>query len=108
MERVEQATERTRSVEGSLEIDASPERVWEALTTAEDLERWFPLEARVEPGVGGSVWLSWKNEYAATSEIVEWEPARALAIRRSGLQGARAIRPGRRRAPGRRTGGSSR
>lgn len=72
-------TEETRSVEGTIEIGASPERVWRALTDPRELERWFPLEARVEPGPGGSVWLSWKNEFAGASEITAWEPPRLLS-----------------------------
>ncbi|HUE77821.1 MAG TPA: SRPBCC domain-containing protein [Longimicrobiales bacterium] len=72
-------TEETRSAEGTIEIGASPERVWRALTDPRELERWFPLEARVEPGPGGSVWLSWKNEFAGLSEIVAWRPPHVLA-----------------------------
>lgn len=68
----------TRSAEGSVELDAPPERVWRALTEARELERWFPLEADVEPGEGGSIFMSWKNEYAGASEILAWEPPRLL------------------------------
>jgi uncharacterized protein YndB with AHSA1/START domain len=67
-----------RSVEASVWLAASPERVWRALTDAAELERWFPLEAAVEPGEGGSIWLSWKNEFASSLEIVAWEPVRHL------------------------------
>lgn len=73
-----EATEQRRSVEGRVEIDATPERVWRALTDAAELERWFPLEARVQPGPGGSIWMSWKNEYAGESRILEWDPPRHL------------------------------
>ena len=60
-------------------LDASPERVWRALTDAEELERWFPLEARVEPGEGGEIYMSWGNEFAGSSRILAWEPPRRLA-----------------------------
>lgn len=70
----------TRAAEGTVEIAASPERVWRALAEAAELERWFPLEARVEPGEGGSVFMSWKNEYQGTSKILVWEPGRHLRI----------------------------
>lgn len=70
----------TRSVGFEVEIDAPIEAVWKALTDAAELERWFPLEARVEPGEGGKIWMSWKNEYAGESRIVRWEPNRHLAI----------------------------
>ena len=53
----------TRSATGRIELHASPEAVWKALTDAAELVRWFPLEARVEPGEGGSIFMSWKNEH---------------------------------------------
>ena len=54
----------TRTIEKELEIDAPIEAVWKALTDAEELTNWFPLEARVKPGVGGSIWRleSWEFE----------------------------------------------
>ena len=68
----------TRSAEGQVTIDATPERVWAALTEARELVRWFPLDARVEPGPGGSVFMSWQNEFAATMKILRWDPPRHL------------------------------
>lgn len=68
----------TRSVEQTVEIDVAPERVWRALTVAEELERWFPLEARVVSGAGGAVWMSWGNEYQGEARIVDWDPPRHL------------------------------
>ncbi|MEJ2151491.1 MAG: SRPBCC domain-containing protein [Gemmatimonadota bacterium] len=71
--------QQTRSVETELEIDAPIEAVWKALTDGDEMTRWFPLEARVEPGEGGSIYMSWKNEYDATSPITAWEENRHLA-----------------------------
>ena len=70
----------TRAVEAEIEIEASPETVWRALTDARELERWLPLEARVEPGKGGSVFMSWKNEFESETRILAWEPDRHLRI----------------------------
>lgn len=70
--------EETRTAEGQVEVEATPERVWQALTDARELMRWFPLDARVEPGQGGSVYMSWLNEFAATTEILVWDPPRHL------------------------------
>jgi uncharacterized protein YndB with AHSA1/START domain len=67
-----------RSFETEVEIDAPPERVWEALTVAEDLVRWFPLSARVTPGVGGSYGISWGESWASEARIEIWEPRRRL------------------------------
>jgi uncharacterized protein YndB with AHSA1/START domain len=44
-----------RRVEREIEINAVVEDVWKALTDANELARWFPLEARVTPGVGGKI-----------------------------------------------------
>lgn len=66
--------EKRRRFELELTIDAPPEAVWNALTDAAELTRWFPLDARVEPGVGGKVWLSWGKGLEGSSEISIWEP----------------------------------
>lgn len=66
----------TRSLELERTIQASPDEVWDALTTVEGLERWFPLEAKVEPGVGGSIWLSWGPGSAGEAPIRVWDPPR--------------------------------
>ena len=76
-ERTEELPE-TRSAEGQIEVNATAERVWQALTDARELVRWFPLDAKVEPGLGGTVYLSWLNEFAATTEIQVWDPPRHL------------------------------
>jgi uncharacterized protein YndB with AHSA1/START domain len=68
----------TRSAESEIEVRATAERVWQALTDAGELVRWFPLDAKVEPGLGGSYYLSWLNEFAATAEIQVWDPPRHL------------------------------
>lgn len=68
----------TRAAEGEITVDASPERVWQALTDARELENWFPLDARVEPGEGGSIWMSWRNEFAGDMKILVWEPPQHL------------------------------
>ena len=68
-------TERpTRSIEIEKTVEASPEEVWEALTTSEGLKNWFPLDAKVEPGEGGSVWLSWGPGVEGEAPIHVFEP----------------------------------
>lgn len=72
------STVATRTVETQIEIKAPVEAVWKALTDAKELERWFPLNARVKPGVGGSVWLSWGPPFEGEGPIEIWEPNRRL------------------------------
>lgn len=72
--------EDARAIHAEIEIDAPVDAVWEALADPRELERWFPLQARVEPGEGGSIWMSWGNEFEGASKIVAWEEGRRLAI----------------------------
>ena len=68
----------TRAVELEIEIDASPDAVWKAISEGDELVRWFPMEAKVDPGVGGRVWVSWGEGMAWSSRIAVWEPNRRL------------------------------
>jgi uncharacterized protein YndB with AHSA1/START domain len=68
----------TRAAEGEIEVNATAEQVWQALTDERELVRWFPLDAKVEPGPGGSYYLSWLNEFAATTKIQVWDPPHHL------------------------------
>ena len=68
----------TRSIEVELTIDAAPDAVWKALTDADELRRWFPLDARVEPGEGGYIALRWAEAHQGQGRITRWEPGRHL------------------------------
>ncbi len=59
-----------------IEIEATPEEVWQSLTEEAGLERWFAPVARVTQGVGGSVYLSWGEGMEGTAPIHLWEPGR--------------------------------
>lgn len=61
-----------------IEVSASPAAIWKALTDAEELARWFPLSARVTPGPGGSILLSWGPECEGEARIEAWEPQKLL------------------------------
>jgi uncharacterized protein YndB with AHSA1/START domain len=70
------ADEKKVSVETNVAADA--ETVWRALTEAEELSRWFSPEAKVTPGEGGAIWLSWGEGAAWEAPIEVWEPNRHL------------------------------
>ncbi len=70
------AAQRKEKLEYEIEIAAPVEAVWKALTDATELVRWFPLEAEVKPGVGGTIRLSWGPDYDGTAPISIWEPLR--------------------------------
>lgn len=69
---------KTRSVQAEVEIAAPVEAVWRALSEAEELTRWFPPEARVVPGEGGSIRIAWDGNWATESRIEIWDPPRRL------------------------------
>jgi activator of Hsp90 ATPase-like protein len=48
------------------------------LTDASEVARWFPLEARVTPGLGGKVFVSW-GPAEGEAEIVAWEPSKKFS-----------------------------
>lgn len=68
----------SRYIEKTVVIDSPVDVVWHALTDAEELTRWFPVDARVKPGLGGSIWLSWGSGCEGEAPITGWEPGRHL------------------------------
>ena len=72
------STDPARSVERHIEIAAPVSAVWKALTDADELVRWFPLEARVSPGPGGAIWMRWDDADTVDDRIEIWEPERHL------------------------------
>ena len=69
-----------RQFEMTLDINATPDDVWRALTEAEELVRWFPLEARVTPGEGGTMLWTWKEGWRWETRIAEWTPGKRLRL----------------------------
>jgi uncharacterized protein YndB with AHSA1/START domain len=53
----------------TIDVNASPADVWSALTKADELVRWFPLDASVDPGEGGSMTWSWGESWTGTMRI---------------------------------------
>ena len=63
-------------LELSVDIDASPQEVWNALTTAEGLQNWFPQAATVEgTGVGSVVTFTF-GEMSWPTTVVAWDPGK--------------------------------
>jgi uncharacterized protein YndB with AHSA1/START domain len=73
--------EKARVIDTTLEIAAPVESVWKAISDPRELERWFPLQARVTPGEGGEVFMSWGPPWEGGSRIDAWEPGRRLRTR---------------------------
>jgi uncharacterized protein YndB with AHSA1/START domain len=77
----QKTADKARVIETTLEIEAPVSAVWKAITDAKELERWFPLQARVTPGVGGEIFMSWGPPWEGGSRIEVWEENRRLRTR---------------------------
>jgi uncharacterized protein YndB with AHSA1/START domain len=67
-----------RVIELTIDIDATLDEVWQALTTGEGIARWFAPHAAVTPGEGGSVSVGWDPKEMWTQPITLWEPLRRM------------------------------
>ncbi|MEQ8765099.1 MAG: SRPBCC domain-containing protein [Planctomycetota bacterium] len=63
-----------RRFEMQIEIAASKDAVWDALTKPEVVSQWFAPEVRVDPKVGGEVCWSWSGEHEWPQTIEVFEP----------------------------------
>lgn len=60
-----------------LEVDATPEQVWEAIATGPGLNSWFLGESEIEPRQGGT----WKWTFAGSTDestVSTWDPPNHL------------------------------
>ena len=67
-----------RGIDLTIDIDATLEEVWQALTTGEGIARWFAPYAAVTPGEGGSVSVGWDPKEMWSQPITVWEPMRRM------------------------------
>ena len=70
----------SQQLTAEIELEAPLDAVWKALTEAEEITRWFSLQAETTPGVGGSLDLSWDGQWESSLEIRKWEPNRHLQV----------------------------
>jgi uncharacterized protein YndB with AHSA1/START domain len=68
-----------RSLEKELFIKATPERVFQALTTKDDLERWFLVKAEVDLRPGGAIRFEWGPGVFNVGKILVLEPPHRLS-----------------------------
>lgn len=73
--------EQARSHETVIDIKATPDEVFRAVSDAEEIVRWFAPQAKVEPGPdgkmeGGTYSISWGGPMSDPSTISHWEPGK--------------------------------
>lgn len=63
-----------RHIECEFEIEASIDKVWQAITEAEHIRNWFAPHAESEPGEGGYIELAWVGpDQPMRLDILAWE-----------------------------------
>ena len=60
-------------------LDASPERVWEALTTEKGLTSWLAVSAKVDGRKGGDIAIEFDDGQAVGGTISRWDPTTQFA-----------------------------
>ena len=80
------STKPGRTVDLTVDIDATLDEVWHALTTGEGIARWFAPFANVTPGQGGSVGVGWDPNEIWDAPITVWEPLKRLQVTREKLR----------------------
>jgi uncharacterized protein YndB with AHSA1/START domain len=67
-------------VRRDVEVDATPEEVWEAIATGPGIDSWFMGRTQVDPGERGSVRTTF-GAYEPECTVTAWEPLERLAYR---------------------------
>lgn len=63
-----------------IELDASPEQVWDAIATGPGISSWFMGPHEIEPRVGGTIKLT-VGDFSEQATITAWDPPKRLAYR---------------------------
>lgn len=71
----------TAPIVRSVEIQATPERLFALLTEPEALVRWWPDLADLEPRLGGRVRMTFRGgESVVTGEVTQFHPPHSLGF----------------------------
>jgi uncharacterized protein YndB with AHSA1/START domain len=63
-----------------VELDATPEQVWEAIATGPGIDSWYMGTTEVEPGEGGTVSTTFGG-HVLRSVVTAWDPPHRFAYR---------------------------
>ena len=63
-----------------VEVDATPQQVWDAVATGPGLDSWLMGRSEVEPGEGGTVRTD-LGGFVMESKVTAWEPSKRFAYR---------------------------
>jgi uncharacterized protein YndB with AHSA1/START domain len=71
----------TRDIEMTLELDATPEQVWRAISEADEIAKWFAPEVRLAKGPEPRIFVSWGEGMAVEEPITFFEKEKRLRLR---------------------------
>ena len=67
-------------ISGEIELAATPEQVWEAITTGAGVDSWFLGRTTIEPRLGGRNTFQMQGQ-VEHSTVTAWEPGKRFAYR---------------------------
>ncbi len=67
-------------VRKEIELEATPEEIWQAIATGPGMDSWFMGRSEIEPGEGGTTKLT-VGGHTEQATVTAWEPLRQLAYR---------------------------
>jgi uncharacterized protein YndB with AHSA1/START domain len=70
-----------RSIEREIHIDATPEVVYEVISTPQHLREWWPDEAELEPVPGATGTVSFGPDNVVPLTVLEADPPRRFSFR---------------------------
>jgi uncharacterized protein YndB with AHSA1/START domain len=73
-------TEESREIEQRYYFDASPKKVFKALTSPKRLAKWFLQEAKIEPEAGTKYEFVWRGGHHHEGKVLAVDPGRKLTL----------------------------
>lgn len=71
---------KTLVIEQEYYYDATPEKVFKALTAPKKLVKWFLSGAKIKPKEGSSYTFTWSGGFSHTGKVEEADPGRKLVM----------------------------
>lgn len=68
-------------IDKTIHLEASPERVWRAITEADEIAHWFPESIEWEARIDGQGWFGWESHGRFAVRIETFEPPHYMAWR---------------------------
>jgi uncharacterized protein YndB with AHSA1/START domain len=68
------------TIESEIDVEASPEEVWDAITIGPQIDSWFMGRNEIEPRRGGAARTDFGG-FVMESEVTAWNPPRQFAHR---------------------------